>query len=354
MTTLHDLRVRYDCADHEELPIYVPPRPSSGLVLVAGTSGSGKSTILRRWFPAAVAHAYVPGKCLLESFDTIDAGVEMLNAFGLRTVPAWFRERNTLSTGEGHRADCALAVHRGEQCIDEFTSTVDRDTAHALSVALRRYSKDRLLVVATCHGDVEDWLQPDVVYDTDLRMFRQRRSVQRPKLHIDIVASTFQDWVYFSKYHYLTSEMSKAVHCYTAYHGGRRVAFYSVIHGCNRDIHSFWRGSRLVVAPEFQGLGIATRMSDAIASFYVEKGLRFFEKTANAVMGEYRNRHPAWRGTSTNMMARPSYLTASGEARKQLSFGKTEATILRDARRVCYSHELMYAIKEEAASALVP
>lgn len=343
---LVELKTRYDCMNHVEKQIFIPEKPKEGLILLTGTSGSGKSTILRSWFPAWNPPNFDNNVSVVENFDTIDTGVSLLNALGLRTVPAWLRARDTLSNGEGHRADCALALHRGAQCIDEFTSYVDRDTAKALSCSTRKYHKEGLLVVATCHTDIEAWLQPDLVYDCDLMVFRQRRLLQRPSLRITVFPSEVQDWVYFAKYHYLTGDIAKSCHCYTAYLGQKRVAFYAVIHACNRDIPTFWRGSRLVVLPEFQGLGIGNKLANAVASEYVKRGHRFFEKTANIPIGEHRNKSPYWRATSTNMKARSSYLK-NGVPRVTSGFGKTASTILRDAARICYSHECVSPIPPE-------
>ena len=116
------------------------------------------------------------------------------------------------------------------------------------------------------------------------------------------------------------------------------MAFHAVLHSTNRDIHSYWRGHRTVVLPEFQGMGIGTAFSDAIAEFYVSQGVRYFSKTAHPSFGEHREKSPLWRATSMNKKSRTgSYLNADGTARKMPGYGGT--TTVRDAYRVCYSHE---------------
>lgn len=118
------------------------------------------------------------------------------------------------------------------------------------------------------------------------------------------------------------------------------MAFSAVVHGCGRDIRSYWRESRIVVLPEWQGMGIGSKFSEAVASIYTSRGKRFFSKTAHPALGEYRNKHPErWRATSTNMQKRPSYLKKDGTARNEKGFGKSAEAIVRDANRVCYSHE---------------
>jgi GNAT superfamily N-acetyltransferase len=90
----------------------------------------------------------------------------------------------------------------------------------------------------------------------------------------------------------------------------------------NRDIHSYWRGHRTVILPEFQGMGIGTAFSDAIAEMYVSKGMRYFSKTAHPSFGEHREKSPLWRATSTNKKSRKgSYLLKDGSIRAMPGYG---------------------------------
>lgn len=56
--------------------------------------------------------------------------------------------------------------------------------------------------------------------------------------------------------------------------------------------------------PDFQGMGIGTKLSDAIAQIFIEKGKRYFSRTAHPRMGEYRNNSNLWKPTSKNMLVR--------------------------------------------------
>jgi GNAT superfamily N-acetyltransferase len=338
---LQVLRENYDVVDYTESKIPIPNKPESGLILLVGSSGSGKSTILNSWFKSEVI--IFDDKSVIENFSSIDTGEKLLRATGLRSVPTWFRPFNTLSNGEAHRAYCAKCLDMGIAFIDEFTSVVDRDTAKSLSVSLRSHHQKGLLVVASCHRDIDEWLCPDEVYDTDRQEFIPRRFLRRPQLTVRINASSFKDWVLFQKHHYLSGDISKSTHCYTALLGNRPVGFLAVIHRCCRDIRSYWGESRLVVLPEFQGLGIGKALSESIGEEYISRGLRYFSKTSHPVLGEYRNNSAKWRGTSTNGVRRSSYLKKDGTARVQKGFGKTAKSIKRDAKRICFSHEYVGA-----------
>jgi ABC-type lipoprotein export system ATPase subunit/GNAT superfamily N-acetyltransferase len=343
MSYLDEIRARYDIKDHVEVPVTIPQLPTDGIVLIVGTSGSGKTTILRTVDdpkPVVIDNT----KTVIENFSTPERGEELLLACGLRTIPAWFRVPTTLSNGEFHRFEIAVGLDQGHTIIDEFTSVVDRDTAKSLALSVRKYfdKNPGVLYIASCHRDIVDWLDPDWVYDTDLQVLDNRRSLfrlgTRPELSLTIRSSSADYWRYFSKYHYLDSAISKSAHYYVLLLGDKPIGFHAAIHSTNRDIHSYWRGHRTVILPEFQGMGIGTAFSDAIAELYVSRGLRYFSKTAHPSFGEHREKSELWRPTSTNRQSRKgSYLNKDGSVRKMPGYGGT--TTARDAGRVCYSHE---------------
>ena len=344
MSYLDEIRAKYDIKDHVESKIVVPNLPTDGIVLIVGTSGSGKTTILNSVFEQTNVQVNTQ-TTVIENFSSPERGEELLLACGLRTIPAWFRSPSTLSNGEYHRFEIALGLDQGNRIIDEFTSVVDRDTAKSLAYSVRKYfdRNPSVLYIASCHRDIVDWLDPDWVYDTDLQVLDNRRGpfrLGRPKLTLTIKGTSPETWRYFSKYHYLDTSMSRSVHCYVLLLGDKPIGFHAAIHSTNRDIHSYWRGHRTVILPEFQGMGIGTAFSDAIAEMYVSRGMRYFSKTAHPSFGEHREKSPLWRPTSTNRQSRKgSYLNKDGTVRKMPGYGGNAKIALRDAGRVCYSHE---------------
>jgi GNAT superfamily N-acetyltransferase len=144
----------------------------------------------------------------------------------------------------------------------------------------------------------------------------------------------------FAHHHYLTAEIPPIVDCYLATWDGVIVGFASSI--ClpgkspplyEGDTRIKYRECRTVVLPDFQGLGIGTRLSDAVGDIVLEKGYRYFSKTAHIRMGEYRQRSSKWRATQTNLIDRGRSTHTTRE----------NNLIPLDTSRICYSHEYIGA-----------
>ena len=154
---LEAIKAKYDIRDYKEAQVTIPELPTDGIVLIVGTSGSGKSTILRGLGESQQPHVEFYNT-VIENFSTPERGEELLLACGLRSIPAWFRTPHTLSNGEHHRFEMAMCLDQGINIVDEFTSVVDRDTAKSLALSMRKYY-DRTgttdpLYIASCHRDI--------------------------------------------------------------------------------------------------------------------------------------------------------------------------------------------------------
>lgn len=100
--------------------------------------------------------------------------VAVLSAVGLGSVPTWCKPANVLSNGERYRANVARMLTDSKAatdhiCLDEFTSEVNRETAKSLSTSLSKYLRRNNLkaVIASCHKDIINWLEPDWVFSCD-------------------------------------------------------------------------------------------------------------------------------------------------------------------------------------------
>jgi ABC-type ATPase with predicted acetyltransferase domain len=148
------------------IPSKLPKNFKIGVIV--GSSGSGKSTILKN-FGIEEQPIWEPSKSIVSHFENPDDAINKLGSVGLNSVPSWYKPYHVLSNGEKFRADLARKLKNGA-VIDEFTSVVDRNVAKAASVSISRYIKNNDLnniVLSTCHRDILEWLEPDWVIDTD-------------------------------------------------------------------------------------------------------------------------------------------------------------------------------------------
>jgi GNAT superfamily N-acetyltransferase len=115
------------------------------------------------------------------------------------------------------------------------------------------------------------------------------------------------------------------------------VAFTAILAYPSGTVKNAWRGHRTVVLPEFQGLGIGVRISDAIGTIVKSFGGRYFSKTSSQRMGEYRNVSKLWKPTSKNEKKREDY--SSDRINKESNYKHLHID------RVCYSHEFIGCVE---------
>ena len=273
--------------------------------VIVGASGTGKSTLLKS-FGVPVFPEWNVDASIASHFDSAEDALEKLSAAGLMSVPDWVKPYSVLSTGQRFRADLARSLKKGA-LIDEFTSVVDRNVAKSASNGFARFVRSREVtgvVLATCHRDILDFLEPDWIIDTDLGMFTIGRSLRRPELALEIYPCSNEVWSHFAPYHYLSESLNKASHCYLAVWDGQVVGFESVMTYPSGTVQNAWREHRLVIHPDYQGFGFGHSLSEAVAQHYVDNGKRFFSKTSHPRLGEYRDNSDMWRATSKNHMRR--------------------------------------------------
>ena len=146
------------------------------ILLICGKSGSGKSTILNEVYGTSKPIMYDYSKCVISQFPrlTEEEVCDLLSSIGLASVPTWLRKPQELSNGERARLDIAKAIYDangGIVLLDEYTSVVNRSAAKSMSHALQRYARQKGLkiIIASCHFDIVEWLQPDYMFNLEHR-----------------------------------------------------------------------------------------------------------------------------------------------------------------------------------------
>lgn len=281
---------------------YMPSVPNDfSLGVIFGSSGSGKTTLLDA-FGKPREPSWDGGKAIVSHFVNSQDAINKLGASGLNDIPSWVKPYHALSNGQQFRADLARQL-TSNATIDEFSSVVNRSVAKSASVAIRKYiDKHGLkgLVLATCHDDVLDWLQPDWTYNSDTCELRVGRYLRRPAIRLELHRSAVSEWARFKRHHYLSGDINAAANCYAGVLDGDVVAFSAVLPLPSGTIKNAWRGHRTVVLPDYQGMGLGVRFSDAVAQLQIDDGRRYYSKTTHPRMGTYRENSPLWRATCKN------------------------------------------------------
>ena len=321
----------FDIQNKEETVVKIPINFAEcktfdwNIGVIYGGSGTGKTTLLKE-FGALTVDKFDEHKPLISNFDWLEPkeATFLLSAMGLASVPTWLRPYALLSNGEQYRASLAYKVGKASEnkviLIDEFTSVVDRDVAKAMSNALQKYIRrtNKKIILASCHFDIMEWLLPDWTY-SPLKGRLERAShlrQSRPKIELQIFRCRYETWNLFKQHHYLTEDYNKAANSFCVTWNDKPVAFLGILEFPGLPTKSK-RISRIVVLPDFQGLGIGFFLVEYIAKLYKSINYHTYIRTINPALGECMTKSKNWLSTgigknSTNgkyktVLNRPSY-----------------------------------------------
>ena len=280
--------------------------------VVYGSSGSGKSSILKQ-IGNINQIEFDKEKALISNFDWLEPSEasRVLTAMGLSSIPTWLRPFHLLSNGEQYRAELAYLVASAKDgdtiLIDEYTSVVDRDVAKAMSFALQKYIRreNKKIIVASCHNDIMEWLMPDWTLSPQKGGALEKGEwlrQGRPKIELQISRVEPETWHLFKKHHYLTEDANNS-YMFFLFEWNEKPVAMGVIgrHFGRNNVKKSYRGSRIVVLPDYQGMGIGSSISNLLAGMCVAIGAKYYTKTVNPALGEYRNKETEkWIPTAFN------------------------------------------------------
>jgi len=168
--------------------------------------------------------------------------------------------------------------------------------------------------------------------------------LNKPTIHLDVYEIHGTDklnvWKIFEKHHYLSATLNTSAVCFVAVWEGVLVAFSANLVMPGRipplyegDCRKKYRESRLVVLPDYQGLGIGTSFSECVGEIFLRRNYRYFSRTAHLKMGVHREESTCWRATSTNQVSR--------EKAQKCSKNEAWHNYKLDTKRICFSHEYL-------------
>jgi GNAT superfamily N-acetyltransferase len=324
----------------EQIAVDLPPLDELAwrIGLIVGPSASGKTTIARHLFGEDYweSLSWPHDRAIVDCFEplTIRQITSLLTAVGFSSPPAWIKPYHCLSTGERFRCDLARALshnltsvgnglravpeaphgdatptrpterHRGRSLqvtdplivFDEFTSVVDRTSARFASAALARALRSNRIpgqfVAVTCHDDIVPWLAPDWIIDMGTKTFQLGCQEPRP-IKLSLHHCNRALWPRFAPHHYLSGSLAPTARCFTALYCREPVAFCATLPLIGRRDH--WRITRLVVLPDYQGVGIGMRVAEAVARLHRAEGRRINITASHPAVLAHCRYSPRWR-----------------------------------------------------------
>jgi ABC-type polar amino acid transport system ATPase subunit/GNAT superfamily N-acetyltransferase len=254
--------------------------------LIIGKSGTGKTTIAKQLFPESYITSFeYKEETVLDDMPKTASVEEITSAFnsvGFSSPPSWLKPYSVLSNGQKMRVDLARAILSENEMFvfDEFTSVVDRNVAQIGSFAMQKAIRktNKKFIAVTCHFDVEDWLLPDWVFDTDTMTFRkcEGQKKNRPDIKFEIYSTADKTiWKMFAKHHYLSHIHHSGAEVYLALINNHIAGFLSVLHFPNKTHKNFKKVHRLVILPDYQGAGFGVKFLTEIAKKYKKNNYIF-------------------------------------------------------------------------------
>lgn len=277
--------------------------------VIIGGSGSGKTTILKQ-LGELVEPIFDNSKALISNFDFLppQEATRLLSSMGLSSVPTWLRPYDKLSNGEQYRARLSYLVGKSNDIIliDEYTSVVDRDVAKAMSFALQKYIRktNKKIIVASCHYDILEWLMPDWTCSPQKRGVVERHDYLRqgrPKISLQVSRCESKTYDLFKEHHYMSASVNKAFKFILFEWNNKPIAIAVIGRQTSAGIKNAYRDSRIVVLPDYQGLGLGTSISNFIGGICKSINFKYYTKTIHPALGNYRNTHNCiWQPTLYN------------------------------------------------------
>lgn len=139
------------------------------------------------------------------------------------------------------------------------------------------------------------------------------------ELTVERVEPTVWESLGFYKHHYLTEKLNKSCKCLLFSWDGIPVAFVGLLNSPRKGMPWGHSISRVVVLPDFQGLGLSSKIINFCGGILKAKGddYALYLKTVHDKMGKYLERSNKWSPTSYNGKVRSEKSTLSEGKRYQ-------------------------------------
>ncbi len=275
---------------YDNVNIHIKP---TDIVLITGDSGSGKSALLKAIKQDLANEAQDTKDITINTdqhiIETIGENateaIETLSKVGLNDAFIFLRSYQQLSDGQKHRYQIALLTQTQKPfwILDEFTSTLDRDTAKILAFNLQKQARKqgKAVIAATTHTDLLRDYAPNVHIhkrygkEVTIRYHPHAKAANCSLTRqMTIQQGTFEDYKALSQFHYRQANCPPPRKIFTLKRRGET---------CGTIVYSYpspmcfgrskvWKGnlqqlqreisaiSRVIIHPKYRSIGLGAKL----------------------------------------------------------------------------------------------
>lgn len=168
-----------------------------------------------------------------------------------------------------------------------------------------------------------------------------KKIYDRPNIKLTVMRCEPNVWIdlEFFRHHYLTTSLNKSCKCLVFLWNGTPIAFVGLLNTPRKGMPYGFAISRIVINPDYQGLGLSHRILDFCGGILKSLGNEYFLyiKTIHEKMGNSLERNPKWQPTCYN-----------GKVRKveDSEQGKYNNRLIRKSYCYKYVGEAIYGYEE--------
>lgn len=111
-------------------------------------------------------------------------------------------------------------------------------------------------------------------------------------------------WRVFREHHYLTKDFNKGAFVYLVTLDNTIIGFNSILNQSSGTSKFSFRTHRLVILPDYQGLGIGTKFEEFIGEYLLKQGEKLYLRTTHLRLGRHCLESNKWVVASHNLIIR--------------------------------------------------
>jgi GNAT superfamily N-acetyltransferase len=151
-----------------------------------------------------------------------------------------------------------------------------------------------------------EWLNPDWIYSPNKGRVEKPDLLRltRPEIKLEIFRCRYETWKIFKQHHYLSENLNPACISYLVLWNDKPISFVAILPFPGVGDSKTRRISRIVILPDYQGLGIGKSLVDYFSALYWKIDSQMYIRTINPALGISLTKDKMkWQPTLSNMKA---------------------------------------------------